>query len=257
MDGTLLNSKNEVSREFFELFKKLKEHNIHFAAASGRQYFSIVDKLNPIKNDISIIAENGGITKSGELELGSAFLSNESVGEVISSLRKLDKTEMVLCGKNRAYVESQNERFLNFFTNFYKSYQRVDNLMTVDDDICKVACYYPYDSEEYIQEALKDLAEEIHWKISGEYWIDIAHRDSHKGNAVHQLQEHLKVSPEETLVFGDYENDLEMMQQAGLSIAMENAHPSILKIAHHRTKSNDDLGVETILQELIQQRKVF
>ena len=63
MDGTLLNSKGEVSPLFFDLFKQLKEKNIIFCAASGRQYNSIVSKLDAIKNDIYIIAENGGIAK--------------------------------------------------------------------------------------------------------------------------------------------------------------------------------------------------
>ena len=66
MDGTLLNSKGEVSNLFFELFKKLQSHNILFCAASGRQYNSIVNKLAAIKDDIFVIAENGAIAKKGD-----------------------------------------------------------------------------------------------------------------------------------------------------------------------------------------------
>ena len=60
MDGTLLNSNHEVSERFFKLFEELKRRNILFVAASGRQYNSIIDKLHPIKQDILVIAENGG-----------------------------------------------------------------------------------------------------------------------------------------------------------------------------------------------------
>jgi HAD superfamily hydrolase (TIGR01484 family) len=60
MDGTLLNSNHEVSNRFFELYAALKQRGILFVAASGRQYNSIVDKLGPIKNEIIVIAENGG-----------------------------------------------------------------------------------------------------------------------------------------------------------------------------------------------------
>ncbi|WP_373518659.1 HAD family hydrolase, partial [Pricia sp.] len=56
MDGTLLNSDHEVSDRFLEIFQKLKERDILFVAASGRQYQSIVDKLASIKNDITVIA---------------------------------------------------------------------------------------------------------------------------------------------------------------------------------------------------------
>ncbi len=59
MDGTLLNSKHEVSDRFFEIFNELKQKNIQFVAASGRQYNSMLDKLSSIKDDIYFIAENG------------------------------------------------------------------------------------------------------------------------------------------------------------------------------------------------------
>ena len=42
MDGTLLNPKSEVSTRFLNQFKELKKRNIHFVAASGRQYQSII-----------------------------------------------------------------------------------------------------------------------------------------------------------------------------------------------------------------------
>jgi hypothetical protein len=77
MDGTLLNSKGEVSPLFFTLFTKLQKHQIHFCAASGRQYNSIVHKLAPIKENITIIAENGGIVKQQEKLLLLNKLSTE------------------------------------------------------------------------------------------------------------------------------------------------------------------------------------
>ena len=55
MDGTLLNSKSEVSAEFFKLFEGLKSQNVRFVAASGRQYSSIQDKLMAIFEEITII----------------------------------------------------------------------------------------------------------------------------------------------------------------------------------------------------------
>ena len=53
------------------------------------------------------------------------------------------------------------------------------------------------------------------------------------------------------MVFGDYNNDLEMMQLSHFSYAMGNAHPNIKNIARFETKSNDEEGVETVLEELL------
>ena len=77
MDGTLLNSKHEVSPLFFELFKRLKEKNILFVAASGRQYHSIIEKLDYIKDDILIVAENGAIVKDRSTEILKTVLQNQ------------------------------------------------------------------------------------------------------------------------------------------------------------------------------------
>ena len=55
MDGTLLNSKHEVSTRFFQAFEQLKEQNIRFVAASGRPYYSIVGKLDSIKKKTSAL----------------------------------------------------------------------------------------------------------------------------------------------------------------------------------------------------------
>ena len=57
MDGTLLNSSHQASNRFFNLFRELQKRDIHFVAASGRQYKSILDKLDPIKDNITVIAK--------------------------------------------------------------------------------------------------------------------------------------------------------------------------------------------------------
>ena len=61
MDGTLLNSAHQVSNRFFELFEGLKQHDIRFVAASGRQFPSMRSKLQTIANQMSFISENGAL----------------------------------------------------------------------------------------------------------------------------------------------------------------------------------------------------
>ena len=53
------------------------------------------------------------------------------------------------------------------------------------------------------------------------------------------------------MVFGDYHNDIEMMEEAKFSFAMENAHKDIKGLAKFSTKSNDNFGVEKVLEKLI------
>ena len=135
MDGTLLNPKSEVSSRFFNQFIELKKKNIHFAAASGRQYQSILEKLNPIKKDITIIAENGGMMKYNNEERVLLRLSSENVTKAIETLRKINDSYIVLCGRKSAYIETTNEEFISKFKNYYSEYYAV--LLKIKDEVNK------------------------------------------------------------------------------------------------------------------------
>ena len=45
MDGTLLNSNNEIQHGFYDVFEKIQEKGIIFAAASGRQYYNLLERF--------------------------------------------------------------------------------------------------------------------------------------------------------------------------------------------------------------------
>jgi hypothetical protein len=57
------------------------------------------------------------------------------------------------------------------------------------------------------------------------------------------------------MVFGDYHNDIEMLQEAAYSFAMKNAHKDIKAIASYITESNDNFGVERVLEQLVKYKK--
>ncbi|MFC2127956.1 HAD family hydrolase, partial [Bacteroidota bacterium] len=233
MDGTLLNSNHEVSEKFFKLFPYLLEKNIQFVAASGRQYDSILGKLESIKNNISIVAENGGFGKQGDTILFSCDLDSEKVNETIFAARKLKNPYIVLCGMNAAYVESKDKEFVTTFSQFYTSFKVVEDLTKVKDTFFKVAIYDKECSETNILPFVEHLSEELQVIVSGKNWLDISHFDANKGKAISYLQEKLGISKSETMVFGDYNNDLKMLELADFSYAMKNAHPNVKAIANY------------------------
>jgi Cof subfamily protein (haloacid dehalogenase superfamily) len=253
MDGTLLNSKGEVSNRFFELFKELQKRNITFCAASGRQHNSIVSKLDSIKDEIYVIAENGGIAKKGDNILLSNFLKPEKVLNLIPVLRELKGTNIVLCCNDAAFIESKDARFIELFQEYYHSYQVVDDLMEMakTTPVFKIAVYHFESSENFIYPFVKHLNEQVLLKVSGINWLDISDDKANKGDALRQVQQLLNVSKAETMVFGDYHNDIEMIQEADFSFAMKNAHKDITALANYATESNDNFGVETILEKLV------
>ena len=256
MDGTLLNSKSEVSDDFFKLYNQLKKINIKFIAASGRQYFSIVDRFESIKHEITIVAENGAFTMHGNKELFTLELPSDYISKSINILRNINNVYTVLCGKRCAYIETKDEEFISMFKNYYSEYTIVNDLTKVKDDtFFKIAAFHFDCSETNIYPAVKHLEKELQVIVSGEHWLDISHSNANKGYALNLLQNELNISKEETMVFGDYNNDLKMIALSDFSYAMENAHPDVKRAAKFQTKSNDEQGVESILEQLINSRR--
>lgn len=251
MDGTLLNSAHEVSGRFLEIFQKLKERDILFVAASGRQYQSIVDKLASIKNDIIVVAENGGVAMQNGTELVSTPLDPTAKNKVLDILDSIEDIHPVLCGKDSAYILGNSPKFEEKLQEYYSEYTVLDDLKAFDGEIVKIAVYHFESSEKYIYPSLKHLVGDLQVKVSGEHWVDVSSPDANKGYALQKIQELNNVTPEETMVFGDYNNDLEMLALSDFSFAMENAHPNVKKAAKYSTSSNDDFGVELILEKLL------
>lgn len=251
MDGTLLNSKHEVSDRFFELFEELKKRNILFVAASGRQYNSIVDKLHSIKDDILVIAENGGYVVQQEKELLATPLGKDNRTLILQTLQNVPNIHPVLCGKRSAYLTDHSEVFIDLLRQYYSDFEIVEDLNQVNTEILKIAIYHYESSEQFIYPSVKHLEGDLKVKVSGANWVDISSPNANKGFALELMQERFGISSEETMVFGDYNNDLEMLGKAKYSFAMENAHPNVMKVANYQTTSNDNFGVERILEQLL------
>ena len=251
MDGTLLNKDNQIHDEFFEVFEKLESNNIIFAAASGRQYFNLAKRFDLIKDRMMFIAENGTfvVYKGEELFINS--LDKNVAKELVKIGRNIENSNVILCGKKSAYIENNSDDFIKEVEKYYERYEIVKDINEIEDEILKVTICDFSGSEKNSNNYFNDYREELQVTVSGEIWLDITAKGANKGVAIKALQEKLNVSFDETMVFGDYLNDLEMMDVAYHSYAMENAHDDLKKVARFRAKSNDENGVlEAIKKQL-------
>lgn len=253
MDGTLLNSAHEVSDRFFDLFYRLREKGILFVAASGRQYNNIVSKLVPIKDDLIFIAENGAIVMKGDEEWLHIPLEDDLKNKILTVVENSPDMYPVLCTKNMAYIRKDHIHFVSLLQEYYTQFEYLDNLVSFADEVMKIALFHQHDSEKYIYPVVRQFENESMVKVSGQQWVDVSHVNAHKGHALQEVQSRLDIAPEETMVFGDYNNDLEMMKQATFSFAMANAHPNVQAAARYATESNDAFGVEIVLEKLLEE----
>lgn len=255
MDGTLLNEHHQVSKQFYKQFEALKDHGIHFVAASGRQFQSIQQKLHPIKDRISIIGENGGIMQHAHKTNVLLRLSKEDVSDCVEVLRKIKNAYPVLCGSKAAYIDSKDDVFYERLKDYYTVVERVDDILNLyDDDFLKIAVFHFESSEAHIYPHVKHFESSYQVIVSGQNWLDISHIDANKAYALKIIQNEMGITPQETLVFGDFNNDIEMLKLADMSFAMANAHPNVKSTAKYMTKSNNENGVEEVLDKLINEK---
>lgn len=253
MDGTFLNSNYEVSPDFPAIYQELKKRNILFVPASGRQMPGITQYFKDIEAEIGFIAENGGYVIYKNKELFADKLESSFVREIIETIREIPGARAVLSAKKKAYYESDDEKFVSYFTRYYTENQKVKDLTDeVDDDSFKIAVYHPEGSEKHLYPFLEKFQKyNLEVVVSGKYWLDIMNKDINKGNAVGILQNLLDISPSQTMSFGDYMNDITMLEKSKYSYAMENAHSSVKEAASFSALSNDDFGVLEIISEYL------
>lgn len=251
MDGTLLNSNNEINPEFYEVFRELRKKGIIFAAASGRQYFNLLKRFENIKDDMLFIAENGTFVVYEGKELLVNSLDQTWTKKLIEIGRTISNAYVIVCGKNAAYIEKNDSRLIKETEKYYERYEIVEDLTKVEDDVLKVTICDFSGSEVNSSKYYEEYRQALQVTVSGEIWLDITAKGVNKGVAIKKIQDLLDIDYEETMVFGDYLNDLEMMGSAYYSYAMENAHDDLKKVSRFIAKSNDDNGVVLAIKEAI------
>lgn len=228
------------------------EKGILFVVASGRQYYSLMERMAPIKNELTYIAENGAIVMEKGEQVFIRPMEPEMVHRVIKKVRELGDKYIVLCGKKQAYIESTDPEFMEPFLDHYEKYLVVNDLMEVKDDVfLKLTICDLSGAEENSLPYVQDFKDGLQVKLSGKIWIDFTHREAQKGNALKALQDIHGIEKENTMVFGDYLNDMELFDRATYSYAVDNAHSEVKKAAKYQTKNNNEKGVETILRKLL------
>ena len=135
---------------------------------------------------------------------------------------------------------------------YYKEYEIIDSFRRIDDEILKIAVYVPENMDGVYNNILKPKwGDKVKISVSGEVWVDIYSFGTDKGRAINVIQEKFGIKKEETMAFGDYFNDVEMLQEAWESYAMENAPEDFKKYAKFIAKSNEENGVLEVIKESV------
>ncbi|AKP08351.1 Phosphatase YbjI [Corynebacterium pseudotuberculosis] len=253
MDGTLLNHKHEIPESFWPLLNRMHKQEIIFAPASGRQLYTLLNQFERSTKQLSVIAENGTVVYHEGSIVSTTTIDQELAHAVIALMDATDLPwGLILCRVDGAFIHKKHKRFLAESIRYYARLEQVDDLHSyVDDTVVKLAVFTEADAESIAAPLIRSAAKELNVVVSGHHWIDVMNPAANKGIALQALADATGTHISDTLVFGDFLNDLELLETAGTSYAMDNAHPRIKDIADAVAPSNADEGVIHVISSIL------
>ena len=255
LDGTLLDERKQMPAETFGLIRELQAAGVAFAPASGRQWATIESMFHEVADELVIIAENGAYVTHRGVEVAVHPLNPAWVSTAVAKTQGLlDRgvdLGIVVCGVESAWIDRTDQPFLDQVEPYYRRLKVVDDLTAVDDTIIKLAVHDFGDLEAVTAPFLIEHAEKNPVALSGAHWVDVMAEGVNKGLAVRELQSEMGIDATQTMVFGDYLNDYEMLEAADWSFAMGNAHADILDLANYTAPPNSENGVITTVRAVL------
>lgn len=253
MDGTILNSQGEISLYTKNILQTALNNNITLAVASGR-FFQGIDRIfNIFDNDIIYTCNNGSwIENSSRTKVyHKSIFSNKEIEIILDLIRSHTDSGYYVCTSDYGITDKYFDYIIEELKISDSRLHIEKDLLTIKEDITKITIcilegvYALYDI------LFNILGDNYALVISGDIWLDIIKKDASKANAVYTLEKELNIKPEEIIVFGDFDNDVPMLELCPNSYAMKNASNRAKKAANFTADSNDNDGVAKIVTNIL------
>lgn len=251
MDGTLLpEGTPNMNPEIYTVIKQLREKGIIVVIASGRQYLSMTDVLEPVKEDIIYISDNGayGIQKGRVLECRN--FRRELLRDIVTYVRSLDQVFLLAATPEHAYTDIDDPDMIRWIREGYNlDVELVEDVLALQEPVLKIAVYcQSIDAAKLAIPAKEIFKGRAHIMASGSHWVDFMEEGVDKGAAVKSLQKRFGILPEETMAFGDNNNDIGLLQSAVESYAVATARPEVKAAAKYVLEDTSQDAVLNILK---------
>lgn len=258
LDGTLTNSKKEITSRNREALIRAQEQGVRLVLASGRPTYGIVPLANELRmNQFGgfILSYNGGEIINWETKelIYENVLPNEVIPVLYEGARAhqlsiltYDGAEIITENSKDPYVEK--EAFLN------KMAVREMNDFLTDITLPVAKCLIVGDADKLIpleSELCLRLQGRINVFRSEPYFLELVPQGIDKALSLAVLLKGIGVEREEVIAIGDGYNDLTMIKFAGVGIAMGNAQEPVKKAADYITLTNDEDGVAEALEHFL------
>lgn len=267
LDNTLLDDNKEVSKENIEFINRLIEKGYEIVIATGRRYFSAKEFIKSINKPLTILANNGSIAReTGKNNiLFEKLLSTEDF-RIIVEMGKARNLHPIVHVDNFELgydliieMDIDDPAYGNYFSKDEKRYKRVNSYLDIENEKILAIIYLgnKLDMEDFYLEINENHSNKYSFHIvenirAAEALLEIMHPLGCKWQG---LQEYIKergIREEEVIAIGDDNNDISMLKNAGLGIAMKNAGENVKSVADIISeKDNNASGVAFELKKII------
>lgn len=267
LDGTLLDDEKQISEKNLKILNELHKRNIEIVIATGRNYYMAKMLTEKIKNvQPVILANNGAIIRHSEndevveqiylnpMEFEKIYLEGLKV-----NLNPVIHVDEYANGYDLLYErEDYEEAYLGYIKKDYTRARLMKFIPSSMDKILSVCYFDEYDklctfANEMKNKGMGRFNTICNRNISKRALLEFLHPDGCKWSALKKYAATINVKKDEIIAIGDDNNDIELLKNSGLGIAMKNGTKESIKAAGNVTRfDNNNSGVYYALAEIFQ-----
>jgi len=266
LDGTLLNDSHQLNPETIATIIKLQQQGIKFVIASGRNYYSLtnmIKKLEIAKYQGFVIGSNGQqlYDFANQKMYTGAKMTSDGAYRLRQICYHLGLNTIIMYDHQTYYTTNF---FIRIFLKFkfilnqinknvddvgFQNYQSLNVKTKIPGD-CNKICLLTKNTKK-LQKLNSQIGPDYDLLTLDQHWHEIMVKGVNKGVMLNKIQKLTGFKDDEIMVFGDGENDLEMLSLVKYSYAMSNAVKKAKEAANYQALSNSENGVVKIIEQEI------
>ena len=263
MDGTLLDPRGQLDLPRLEkILNELDQRGVRFVIATGNEIHRMRQLLGHLAERVVLVVANGArIFENNEL-LQAQTWDEDIVDKALAHFKGREcQVQFVVTAMNGGFVKegtvfTELDKFMTPEM-IEKLYQRMNFVDEFDPSlfggVLKMSMVVGEERSSSVLQEINDLFDgRVRAVSSGYGCIDILQDGIHKAWGLEELLKRWNLKPEQIMAFGDSENDIEMLEMAGISYAMENAEERVKEIATEVAPANSQAGVYQVLENWLE-----
>ncbi|WP_042149043.1 Cof-type HAD-IIB family hydrolase [Paucisalibacillus sp. EB02] len=259
LDGTLLSDAKEISAKNKQVLQKAMDEGHIVVIATGRPHRASIQFYKELGLQTPMVNFNGALIHhpvDKKWDMLHNPMSKRTALNIVQACYDLDVYNVLAEVKDNVYLDKYSQEIIDIF------YQTTDDTPFVigslksklNDDPTSLLIH---PKEEHIH-TLRDHLDEFHAEVIehrkwGAPWniIEIVKKGINKAVGLRKIAHYYQIPEDRIIAFGDEDNDLEMIDYAGVGVAMGNAIEPLKNIAKHVTVTNEEHGIGVFLEEYL------